>query len=205
MPMVPTIYLVRHGETAWSLSGQHTGRTDIALTERGRAHARGIGERLRGTAFAEVWSSPLRRARETCELAGFGREMKLDPGLMEWDYGQYEGVTTKQIHERNPGWNVFEHGGPGGESPAAVGERVDDVLRRLRAVDGAVAVFAHGHLLRVMAARWLGLPVRVGRLFLLHTASLSILSCEHHNPAEPVIALWNAGLEGGGRGEAVKR
>jgi broad specificity phosphatase PhoE len=190
--MVPTIYLVRHGETEWSVSGQHTGRTDVRLTARGEAQARRLAERLRGVAFARVWSSPLQRARATCELAGFGGVMEIEPALVEWDYGEYEGITTAEIHARDAQWNVFEHGGPGGESPEDVSRRADGIVARLRTVEGNAAVFSHGHFLRALAARWIGRPVREGRRFLLHTASTSILSCEHHNIDEPAVALWNA-------------
>jgi broad specificity phosphatase PhoE len=193
--MVPKIYLVRHGETAWSLSGQHTSRTDIPLTERGEQQAQRLGEILRRTEFAQIWSSPLQRARRTCEAAGLGSNMRIDPALTEWSYGEYEGVTSAEIRARRPGWNVFRDGCPGGESPEQVSARADQVVGRLRAMDGKIAVFSHGHFLRALAARWIALAVGEGQRLLLQTASLSILSCEHNNPEEPVIALWNAGLD----------
>ena len=198
--MVPTIYLVRHGETAWSLSGQHTGRTDIRLTARGEDQARQLGGRLREIELARVWSSPLWRARGTCELAGFADVVEIEPALMEWEYGEYEGVTSAEIRRRRPEWNLFEHGAPGGESPDEISQRVDGVVARLRAVAGNVAVFSHGHYLRALAARWIGLPVRAGQRLLLHTGSLGVLSCEHGNVEEPVIALWNSVQGGGGVG-----
>ncbi len=193
--MTPRIYLVRHGETAWSLSGQHTSLTDIPLTQRGEQQARQLGELLRHEQLSEVWSSPLQRARRTCEIAGFAGMMKIEPALTEWNYGEYEGVTSAEIRTRRPHWNLFADGCPGGESPAQVSQRADSLLPRLRALRGNAAVFAHGHFLRVLAARWIGLCVRDGQHLLLHTASLSILACEHNNPDEPVLALWNAALE----------
>ncbi len=187
---LPVVYLARHGETAWSLSGQHTGRTDIALTERGERNARRLGERLAGLPFAKVFASPLRRAARTCELAGFGAAAEPDPDLVEWDYGDYEGRRTNEIHVARPGWQLFRDGCPGGESPAAVGARADRVVRRVRAVAGNVVLFSSGHFLRVLAARWLALEPAAGRHFLLATASLSALGYEH-DLSEPVIRLWN--------------
>jgi broad specificity phosphatase PhoE len=188
--VLPTSYLARHGETAWTVSGQHTGLSDIPLTERGERNARRLGERLDGLTFAMVFTSPLQRARKTCELAGFGRVARVDPDLVEWDYGDYEGLTTAQILKDHPGWKLFRDGCPGGESPAQVGARADRVVSRLRAVQGDVLLFASGHLLRVLAARWLGLEPAAGRYFLLGTASLSALSYEH-NESEPVIRFWD--------------
>jgi probable phosphoglycerate mutase len=187
---LPKVYLARHGETAWSLSGQHTGRTDLPLTERGERNARVLGERLKGLTFARVFTSPLQRARRTCELAGFGGRAEADPDLAEWDYGQYEGLRTAEIKKTRPDWNLFRDGCPGGESVAQVGARADRVVARLRAVDGDVLVFSSGHILRVLAARWLGLDPSGGRLFVLSTATLSILGYEH-DKTEPVIRLWN--------------
>jgi probable phosphoglycerate mutase len=186
----PQIYLARHGETEWSLSGQHTGRTDIPLTPNGERNARNLGERLRGMRFAEVWTSPMQRARRTCELAGFGAQAQTDADLMEWDYGDYEGQRTADIRKTRPDWYLFRDGCPGGETPEAIGLRADRVVSRLRAVNGDVIVFSHGHFLRVLGARWLGLPVVDARLLLLTTASLSILGYEH-NLEEPVLRLWN--------------
>jgi probable phosphoglycerate mutase len=187
---LPVIHLARHGETAWSLSGQHTGRTDLPLTERGERNARALGERLRGLEFAEVLTSPLRRAVRTCELAGFGSMAEIDSDLVEWDYGQYEGRRTAEIHAERPDWQLFRDGCPGGESPNQVGARADRVVERVRAVKGDVLVFSSGHFLRVLAARWLGLDAAGGRYLLLSTASLSALGYEH-NLAEPAIRLWN--------------
>ena len=155
---LPEIYLARHGETAWTISHQHTGRTDIPLTERGERNARSLGERLRGMTFAKVLTSPLERATRTAELAGFGAVAEVDPDLMEWDYGQYDGKTTAEIRKENPDWSLFRDGCPGGESVAAVGARADRVVARLRAIEGRVLLFGHGHFFRVLAARWLGLP-----------------------------------------------
>jgi len=187
---LPITHLARHGETAWSLSGQHTGRTDLPLTERGQRNARALGERLRGLTFTKVFTSPLQRAARTCELAGFGRAAETDPDLVEWDYGQYEGRRTVDIHAEHPDWQLFRDGCPGGESPEQVGARADRVIVRLRAVEGAVLLFSSGHFLRVLTARWLGLDALAGRYFLLGTASLSALGYEHSH-AEPAIRLWN--------------
>jgi probable phosphoglycerate mutase len=186
----PAVYLARHGETAWSLSGQHTGLTDLPLTERGERNAVRLGERLKGHAFARVFTSPLRRAKRTCELAGFGGVAVTDPDLVEWNYGAYEGRKTADILEERPGWQLFRDGCPGGEGVQDVGARADRVLARLRAADGDVLVFSSGHFLRVLAARWLGLDPSGGRLFHLGTATLSILGYEH-NKDEPVFKLWN--------------
>jgi len=186
----PVISLARHGETAWSVSGQHTGLTDIPLTERGERNARRLHERLKGLTFARVFVSPLRRAARTCELAGFGAEASVDRDLVEWNYGQYEGRRTAEILAERPGWQLFRDGCPGGESPAEVGARADRVVGRVRAVGGDVLLFSSGHFLRVLAARWLGLEPGGGRSFLLNTASLSELGYEH-DMAEPVIRLWN--------------
>ena len=188
---LPVVYLARHGETAWSLSGQHTGRTDIPLTERGEHHARVLGERLRGLTFAKVFTSPLQRAARTCELAGFGAGAEIDHGLLEWNYGAYEGRTSADIHAERPDWHLFRDGCPDGESPDQVGARADRVVSRVRAIEGNALLFSSGHILRVLAARWLGLEAAAGRYFLLGTASLSVLAYEHNNRSEPVIRLWN--------------
>jgi len=187
---LPKIYLVRHGETAWTLSGQHTGRTDIPLTERGERDAQELSARLRGMTFAHVLTSPLQRARRTGELAGFGARAEADAALMEWDYGAYEGRRTADILAERPGWRLFEDGCPGGETVDAVGARADRVIARVRARAGNVLLFAHRDILRVLAARWLGLAAREGRYFDLATASLSVLGY-HHDLDEPVIHLWN--------------
>ena len=185
-----TIYLARHGETAWSLSGQHTGRTDLPLTERGECNARRLGERLKGLEFASVFTSPLPRASRTCELAGFGQRAEIDPNLMEWNYGKYEGLTSAEIKAQRPDWELFRDGFPSGESFDEIGARADRVVERGRAVDGNVLLFSSAHFLRILAARWLNQPVGGARFFLLGTASLSTLTYEH-NLSEPVIGLWN--------------
>ena len=183
------VYLIRHGETEWSLSGQHTGTTDIPLTENGRNVARQLKPVLAKESFARVMTSPLQRARETCELAGLGERAEIDRDLMEWNYGEYEGLTLKQILAKAPGWMIFSDGCPGGESPVQVGARADRVIAKVREVEGNVALFAHGHLFRVFAARWLGLSVEAGRYFLLDTATLNILSYYRDIPA---LKRWNA-------------
>jgi broad specificity phosphatase PhoE len=187
---LPEIYLARHGETAWAISGQHTGLTNIPLTERGERNARSLGDRLKGTTFSEVRTSPLHRATRTAELAGFGGQAVTDPDLVEWDYGDYEGRKTLDIRSENPGWFLFRDGVPNGESVEAIGARADRVIDHLRGSEGRVLLFGHGHFFRVLAARWLGLPAGYACYFLLSTASLSILGYEH-NPEEPVIKLWN--------------
>lgn len=183
------VVLIRHGETAWSLSGQHTGSTDIPLTERGEAAARGLAPVLAAKPFSLVLCSPLQRARRTCELAGLAAQASLEPDLVEWNYGAYEGLTNTVIQARHPSWLVFRDGCPDGESPAQVGERVDRVIRRLRQSSGRVALFAHGHLLRVFVARWIDLPPSHGAHFLLDTATLTILSDYRGIPA---VKCWNA-------------
>jgi probable phosphoglycerate mutase len=185
-----TIYLARHGETAWSISGQHTGLTDLPLTERGERNARRLGERLNGMTFAKVFTSPLQRAMRTCELAGFAKRAEIDPDLLEWNYGQYEGRTTDEIHATRPDWQLFRDGGPGGETPDQVAQRADRVVRRILAIRGDVLLFSSGHFLRVLAARWLGLEPAAGRYFMLGTASLSALSYEH-DTSQPVIQFWD--------------
>jgi broad specificity phosphatase PhoE len=187
---LPIIYLARHGETAWSLTGQHTGLTDLPLTERGEQNARALGERLNGLSFVKVFTSPLQRAQRTCELAGFGAAAEVDRDLLEWNYGQYEGRRTAEIHAERPDWQLFRDGCPGGESPDQVGARADRLLSRARTVLGNVLLFSSGHFLRVLAARWLGLEPVAGRFFMLSTASLSALGYEH-NRCQPVIQLWD--------------
>lgn len=186
----PQIHLVRHGETAWSLSGQHTGRTDMPLTAVGEAAARGLAERLKGLSFSAVWSSPSQRAYNTSVLAGFGdRSVRMDD-LQEWDYGAYEGRTTKEILAERPGWTVFRDGCPQGETAADVGARADKVIGRLRAANADILIFSSAHFLRVLAARWLGLPPEGGALLVLDTASISVLGYEH-DLGEPVLRRWN--------------
>ncbi|WP_342237310.1 histidine phosphatase family protein [Inquilinus sp. OTU3971] len=186
----PELYLVRHGETEWSRSGRHTGRTDIPLTEAGEAAARGVAGRLQGLSFAAVWSSPSLRARTTCALAGFGAGAVIKDELAEWDYGAYEGITTRQILAERPGWQLFRDGCPQGEDAAQVGARADAVIGQFRQAAATVLVFSSSHLLRVLAARWIGLPPQGGSRFVLDTASLSVLGYEH-DLTEPVIRRWN--------------
>ena len=187
---LPEVYLARHGETEWSLSGRHTGRTDIPLTERGEDNARRLRGRLKGITFTEVLVSPLQRARRTCELAGFAAQAKVAPDLVEWDYGDYEGRLTSEIHLERPGWYLFRDGCPGGESLAAVGARADRVIARLRKDGGRILLFGHGHFSRVLAARWTGLSSEDARHLLLSTASLSIVGYEP-TLDDPAILLWN--------------
>ena len=184
------VYLARHGETAWTLSGQHTGLTELPLTEHGEENARHLGERLKGLTFARVLSSPLQRAHRTCDLAGFGAVAEIDPDLVEWNYGEYEGLTSAQVHAKNLQWKLFRDGCPGGESVAQIGARADRVVARVRAIQGNVLLFSSGHFLRVLASRWLGLDASGGQYFLLSTAALSQLGYEH-DLSEPVIRLWN--------------
>ena len=186
----PEIYLVRHGETEWSRSGRHTGRSDIPLTTVGEAAARKLAERLSGLSFAAVWSSPSERARKTCDLAGFGSGAVIRDDLAEWDYGAYEGITTKEILGKRPGWQLFRDGCPNGETAADVGARADAVVEALRQAAAPILIFSSSHFLRVLAARWLGLPPQGGALFSLDTTSISILGYEH-DLAESVIRQWN--------------
>jgi broad specificity phosphatase PhoE len=187
---LPTVYLARHGETAWSISGQHTGLTDLPLTERGERNARRLGDRLKGLSFAKVLTSPLKRAARTCELAGFGKVAQVEPDLLEWNYGEYEGRRSLEIHAERPNWRLFRDGCPGGETPGQVGARADRVLQRIRSIQSDILLFSSGHFLRVLAARWLGLEPAAGRFFILSTASLSALSYEH-KLSEPAIRLWD--------------
>jgi broad specificity phosphatase PhoE len=187
---LPALYLARHGETAWSLSGQHTGLTDVPLTERGERNARRLGERLAGLAFAKVFTSPLQRAAHTCELAGFGATAEVDPDLVEWNYGKFEGLRTAEIHVTHPDWQLFRDGCPDGESPDQIGARADRVVTRVRGIKGDVLIFSSGHILRVLATRWLGIEPSAGRFLMLSTASVSVLGYENHL-SRPVIRLWN--------------
>ena len=187
---LPTIYLARHGETEWSLSGQHTGLSDIPLTARGERNARQLGGRLAGLTFAHVFTSPLKRARRTCELAGFGAQAVVDPDLVEWDYGDYEGKKTADIRRQRPDWELFRDGCPKGESVADVGARADRVIARLRALHSDALVFSSGHFLRVLGARWCGLEPGTGKSLYLSTAALSAVGYEHGLDS-PVLRLWN--------------
>lgn len=186
------LYLIRHGETAWSLSGQHTGRTDIPLTEQGEQEARDLGERIRTLKFSRVLTSPRQRARRTCELVGLDTLAEIEPDLAEWDYGDYEGLNSADIRNGRPDWHLFRDGCPGGESPAQISERADRVIARLRAFEGNIAIFSHGHFGRVLAARWIGLAVGQAQPFLLSTASLSVLGYEHDRAEQSAIVLWNS-------------
>ena len=190
MSEIFSIYLARHGETAWSLTGQHTGVTDLPLTERGEHNAVRLAERLAGLVFAKVLTSPLRRAARTCELAGFGGVAQVDRDLVEWNYGDYEGLRTAEVHAKRPDWDLFRDGCPNGESPQQIGARADRVVNRLRAIKGNVLIFSSGHFLRVLAARWLGLEPAAGKYFMLNTASLSALSYEQEL-SHPAIQFWN--------------
>ncbi len=188
---MPRLYLVRHGDTAWTESHRHTGRADIALNERGEERARQMGAELARYSFRRVFTSPLQRVFRTCELAGFGATGEVDPDLTEWDYGRYEGKKTDEIVSERPGWDLFRVGCPGGESPADVAARADRFLARVRDVAGDVLAFSSGHIIRMIAARWLGLPPATARIFYCEPASLGVLGFEHQSPEEPVIRLWN--------------
>ena len=186
------VYLIRHGETEWSLTGQHTGINDLPLTEHGRMLAKRLKPVLGKQKFVMVLTSPLKRARDTCELAGLGLAAQIDNDLMEWNYGEYEGLTSREIREKSPGWLLFADGCPGGETPEQVGHRADRIILRARGQQGNVALFAHGHLLRVVAARWLGFAAGAGRHFLLDTGTLNILS---YYQGIPAIKEWNRAIE----------
>jgi broad specificity phosphatase PhoE len=185
------VYLLRHGETEWSLNGRHTGVTDIPLTENGRIAARLLKPILAKVTFTLVLTSPLQRARETCELAGLGQFANVEPDLIEWNYGEYEGLKTEQIRLTRPGWSVFRDGCPGGESPEQIGFRADRVINKVRATEGNVALFGHGHFTRVIAARWINLSANYGENFLLDTATLNVLGYYRESPA---FMIWNAPL-----------
>ncbi len=196
MSAATELWLVRHGETEWSLSGKHTSRTDIALTDHGRLRAEELRDYLKGTTFAAVFVSPMQRARETCAIAGFGAQALVDDGLMEWDYGVYEGKTTAEIRKEIPDWSVWKNEIVGGETVEHVGERADGVIARALVAapaGGKVALFAHAHILRILAARWIGLQARGGSLFALGTGSVSVLGWERETR---VIEAWNRGFEG---------
>jgi broad specificity phosphatase PhoE len=189
--VLPVVYLARHGDTAWSVSGQHTGLTDLPLTPNGERNAQRLGERLKGMTFAEVFTSPLQRAARTCQLAGFGAVAGTDPDLVEWDYGEYEGLRSDEIRRKRPDWQLFRDGAPGGESPAHISARADRVVKRVRAVAANVLLFSSGHFIRVLTALWLALDLELaGKYFLLNPASISALTYEH-NLSQPVIRLWN--------------
>ena len=203
--MPTTLYLVRHGETAWSLSGQHTSRTDLPLTEQGEQNARRLADMLRVARFSHVYTSPRQRARRTAELAGLGATAEIEPDLAEWDYGDYEGQRSADILSARPGWDLFREGCPHGETPAQVSARADRLIGRLRELEGCIELFTHGHFGRVLGVRWIGLPVMAARHFLLGTASFSVLGQEHDPAGPPAIVRWN--VSGGtppGNGETAK-
>jgi probable phosphoglycerate mutase len=188
---LPVIYIARHGETPWTITGQHTGLTDLALTPQGETNAQALADRLKGMTFAKVLTSPLQRARKTCALAGFGSVAEVEKDLVEWDYGEYEGLRSAEIHAKRPGWQLFRDGAPGGESPRQVMARADNVWKRVREVKGNVLLFTSGHFIRVLAARWIGLEPSVhSTSFLLSTASLSAVGYDQ-DCSRPVIRLWN--------------
>jgi probable phosphoglycerate mutase len=191
-PETLRLYLIRHGQTEWSLSGQHTGRSDIPLTAHGEDEARALVPWLRDLRFARVLCSPRQRARRTCELAGLGATAETVADLAEWDYGDYEGRRSADIHTENPDWNIYRNGGPGGETPAQVSDRADRLIASLQGLNGNVALFSHGHFSCVLGARWIGLPIAEGEHLSLSTASLSILGYPSNHPDTRVIALWNA-------------
>jgi probable phosphoglycerate mutase len=188
---LPKLYLARHGDTDWSDSHRHTGRTDLPLNQRGEEHARQLGERLRGFSFVRVFRSPLRRASKTCEFAGFGVGAEVDPDLTEWDYGLYEGKLTSDILKERPGWELFRDGCPGGESPEDVAMRAERFIHRVHGLAGDVLAFSSGHIIRMIAARWLGLTAASGRVFYCCPASVGVLGFEHDSRDQPVIRLWN--------------
>lgn len=188
---LPRLFLARHGDTAWTDSRQRTGRTDLPLNEQGEARSRQLGQRLQQFSFTRVFSSPLQRAAKTCELAGFGSVVEIDPDLVEWDYGRYEGRRTKDILAERPGWEMFRDGCPDGESPQDVAARADRFIARVHGLEGDVLAFSSGHISRMIAARWLELPPAAGRFFFCRTASVGVLGFEHDNRTEPIICLWN--------------
>src|SRR5262245_43204607 len=188
---LPRLFLARHGDTAWTDSHQHTGRTDLPLNERGEAHARQLGEQLRKFSFARVFTSPLQRASRTCALSGFGKVAQTEPDLLEWDYGRFEGKLTRDILKERPSWELFRDGCPEGESPENVAARADRFIARVRAAYGDVLAFSGGHVFRMIASRWLDLPPPAGRFFFCRPASVGVLGFEHNSRHEPIIGLWN--------------
>ena len=188
---LPKLFLARHGDTAWTDSHQHTGRTDLPLNERGEEHAHQLGERLRGFSFVRVFTSPLQRASKTCALAGFGAGAEVDPDLVEWDYGRYEGKLTTEILKERPGWDLFRDGCPDGEAPADVAARADRFIARVQDLGGDVLAFSSGHMIRMIAARWFGQPPGAGRIFFCRPASVGVLGFEHDSREQPILCLWN--------------
>jgi probable phosphoglycerate mutase len=189
------LYLIRHGETEWSLTGQHTGRTDIPLTQNGENEARALRKYLRTISFSHVLTSPLQRARQTCELAGLDQALEIEPDLVEWDYGDYEGQRSVNIRQERPDWNVFRDGCPHGEMPGQITDRADQLIDRLRELDGNIALFSHGQFSGVLATRWIGLAVEKAQHFPLGTASISIFTFDSHHPTVPIIAFWNSKIK----------
>ena len=188
----PRIYLIRHGQTEWSLSGQHTGRTDVPMTPKGEAQARQLADVLNRIQFGAVLTSPLQRARRTCELAGLGDRAQLEQDLVEWDYGNYEGMTSEEILEKDPSWSLFRDGAPHGESPQAIKARVDRLIAKLETLTGNVALFSHGHLIGALAARWIELPIVAAEHLELSTSSISTIGYSEHHPDTRVISRWNS-------------
>jgi len=189
--VLPKLYLTRHGDTAWTDSHQHTGRTDIPLNERGEVHARQVGERLRGFSFVRVFTSPLQRASRTCELAGFGAVAEVDADLIEWAYGRFDGTLTSDILKNRPNWELYRDGCPDGESPEDVAARADRFIARVHLMTGDILAFSSGHIIRMIAARWHGMAPAAGRVFLCRPASVGVLGFEHDRRDQPVIRLWN--------------
>ena len=192
IPTALRLYLIRHGETDWSLDRRHTGRTDIPLTANGESEARELGKHLRDIQFSHVLTSPLKRAQQTCALVGLDQVPEIEPDLVEWDYGDYEGKQSVNIRKERPDWNIFRDGCPHGEMPTQTSDRADRLIARLRTLDGNIALFSHGQFSGVLAARWIGLTVLEAQHFPLGTASISIFAFDPHHPTVPVIALWNA-------------
>jgi broad specificity phosphatase PhoE len=186
------LYLVRHGETAWSLTGQHTGSTELPLTPRGEEEARALRPFLQGIPFARVFASPRQRAQQTCALAGITQRVEIEPDLAEWNYGEYEGRRSDSIHAERPNWDIFADGCPGGETPADISDRADRLIFKLRTMQGDVALFTHGHIGRVIAVRWIAAPMTLGRSLAMSTASVSVMGYEERHPDTPVLELWNA-------------
>ena len=188
---LPRLFLARHGDTAWTDSRQRTGRTDLPLNEHGEKHARQLADRLQRFPFARVFTSPLQRASKTCALAGFGQVAQVDPDLVEWDYGRFEGKLTRHILKERPGWEMFRDGCPDGDSPQDVAARADGFIARVRRTEGDVLAFSSGHIIRMIAARWFGLPPAAGRFFFCRPASVGVLAFEHNSSEEPIIGIWN--------------
>lgn len=188
---LPRLFLARHGDTPWTVSGQHTGRTDVALNFQGEQNALQLGERLQQNSFVHVFTSPLQRATKTCQLAGYGDRAEANSDLFEWDYGEFEGKTTHEILKQRPGWELYRDGCPNGESSQNVAARAERFVARVREIKGDVLAFSSGHIIRMIAARWLGLPPIDGRFFYCRPASVGVLGYEHNSYNEPIIRAWN--------------